>query len=99
MSRAIAVTPAIFLKQVVVTNDFEFYQLWQNLNRVPRRITGEISVPYELDQVVASDQQIFVANSMAIRDMDDVFTGLKTQKFMLIVALMALMVLFQRHWG
>lgn len=80
VSRAIAVTPAIFLKQVVVTNDFEFYQLWKNLNRVPRRITGEISVPYELDQVVASDQQIFVANSMAIRDMDDVFTGIKTQK-------------------
>ena len=80
ISRAIMQTPQAFLKHVTVVNQPTFYAQWQTLNQVPRQPIGELAVPHVLDQIVAPQTPIFVANSMAIRDMDDVFTGQRTQQ-------------------
>lgn len=80
LSRAIIQSPQDFLRQVTVANQPDFAAQWQALNHVPRQPIGELALPHVLDQVVAPQTPIFVANSMAIRDMDDVFTGQTTQR-------------------
>jgi len=51
----------------------------EHLNQKKRHITGEASIAHVLDRVLPDQTAVFVANSMAIRDMDDVFTGQTTQ--------------------
>lgn len=80
LSRAIIQSPQDFLRQVTVANQPDFAAQWQALNHVPRQPIGELALSHVLDQVVAPQTPIFVANSMAIRDMDDVFTGQTTQR-------------------
>ncbi|WP_459524538.1 2-succinyl-5-enolpyruvyl-6-hydroxy-3-cyclohexene-1-carboxylic-acid synthase [Leuconostoc lactis] len=80
LSRAIIQSPQDFLRQVTVANQPDFAAQWQALNHVLRQPIGELALPHVLDQVVAPQTPIFVANSMAIRDMDDVFTGQTTQR-------------------
>lgn len=80
LSRAIIQSPQDFLRQVTVANQPDFAAQWQAFNHVSRQPIGELALPHVLDQVVAPQTPIFVANSMAIRDMDDVFTGQTTQR-------------------
>lgn len=80
LSRAIIQSPQDFLRQVTAANQPDFAAQWQSLNHVPRQPIGELALPHVLDQIVAPQTPIFVANSMAIRDMDDVFTGQTTQR-------------------
>lgn len=80
ISQAILQSPMDFLSSHTVTNHQAFYDLWQALNERARHIQGEAALPYHLDQTVAENTPIFVANSMAIRDMDDIFTGQTTQE-------------------
>lgn len=79
VSRVLQLSPTSFLSQISINNNAEFYQLWQNLNQKKRHITGEASIANVLDRVLPTQTAVFVANSMAIRDMDDVFTGQATQ--------------------
>jgi len=79
VSRVLQLTPTSFLSQISVDNNAEFYQRWQDLNQKKRYITGEASIANVLDRVLPDQTAVFVANSMAIRDMDDVFTGQTTQ--------------------
>lgn len=80
ISRAILQTPTDFLTQHTVANELAFAAQWQALNQVPRQIMGEASLPHVLDTILSPQTPIFVANSMAIRDMDDIFTGQTTQQ-------------------
>ncbi|MEX0380777.1 2-succinyl-5-enolpyruvyl-6-hydroxy-3-cyclohexene-1-carboxylic-acid synthase [Leuconostoc sp. MS02] len=79
ISRVFQLSPVSFLSQVSLNNDEMFYQLWQNLNQKTRYITGEAGIASVLDKVLPEQTAVFVANSMAIRDMDDIFTGQTTQ--------------------
>ncbi|CAM3122334.1 2-succinyl-5-enolpyruvyl-6-hydroxy-3-cyclohexene-1-carboxylic-acid synthase [Leuconostoc rapi] len=78
-TRVFQISPNEFLSQTTVTNNLEFYQLWQELNAKSRQVTGEASISRTLDNILPEQTTIFVANSMAIRDMDDIFTGKLTQ--------------------
>lgn len=79
ISRVINVSPKTFLASAEISNSMAFYDLWLSLNQLPRNITGEMGVSQAIDKFAAKGTPIFVANSMAIRDMDDIFTGLHTQ--------------------
>lgn len=78
-TRVFQISPTVFLSQITVTNNLEFYQLWQDLNVKPRQVMGEASIASTLDAILPEHTTIFVANSMAIRDMDDIFTGKLTR--------------------
>lgn len=80
VTRAFQMTPTAFLTQLALTNDMTFYQRWQQLNDIPRHAVGEASVSCMLNRILPENTAVFVANSMAIRDMDDVFSGRTTQK-------------------
>lgn len=78
-TRVLPISPNEFLSQTTVTNHPEFYQLWQDLNLKTRQVTGEGSIASTLNDVLPKNTAVFVANSLAIRDMDDIFTGKLTQ--------------------
>ncbi|WP_220739342.1 2-succinyl-5-enolpyruvyl-6-hydroxy-3-cyclohexene-1-carboxylic-acid synthase [Leuconostoc miyukkimchii] len=79
VSRVFKILPAAFIAQLSLKNDASFYDLWQNLNNKKRKIIGEAAVSRTLDDILPENTAVFVANSMAIRDMDDVFTGKHTR--------------------
>ncbi|ORI95926.1 thiamine pyrophosphate-binding protein, partial [Leuconostoc pseudomesenteroides] len=60
-------------------NQIDFNQKWLSFPKVIKT-RNEMNIITALDDAVPDDTHIFVANSMPIRDMDNLFTGNHTQR-------------------
>ncbi|GMA69155.1 hypothetical protein GCM10025879_04010 [Leuconostoc litchii] len=94
ISRAINMAPKSFLNSSQLTLSDEqksFNQKWQVLPK-SQSVDNEMSVVPAIDNAVADNTHIFVANSMPIRDMDNFFRDCIRKMYLQIGVLMVLMV-------